>query len=310
MGIGCGCCSSNTQKVIIDTTAWEKNPNWADAVTKNKLGGIRMLHAENPDLINELVDSDGHCAIHLAIQHKNGELLMYLLNNGVNINAKGGKERNTALHEASKMNDMKAVRNLFSYGIDDSILNKDGKRAIDFCPKSIKREFTKAKQYRNKHREQLNNMQHHRGESTDITIAGMSLKSTNTQQIKKFFHQQDLELNFYKNKKKEIEERDGMAITSFGENVGCEMDEIAMTLQKVPDAGKLWDKWAKKGFLTRQTEIYKIMYGLTVLTLKKKNPRAKKPPANLYISISSKKSNMIPTTDELTRHVVTVLKNS
>jgi len=249
------------------------------------------LHAENPDLINEAVDNEGHRAIHLSVQNKNGELLLYLLNNGVNINAVGGKHGNTALHEAALISDMKAVRHLFSYGIDDSIMNLDGKRAIDLCPKSLKREFTKAKQFRNKHRDNINKTLHSR-KSTDIIIAGMSLKNS-TEKIKKFVHQQDDELNFYKNKKREIEDRD-MSITSFGEQCGCDIDEIAMTLQKVPDPGKLWMKWAKMPALTRQTEIYKILYGLTVLTLKKKNPRSKKPPGHPIKLLTSRLCRKLP----------------
>ena len=234
MGQTCGCCSSEKQKFVIDTEV--RNPDWADACNTNKLVGIRMLHAQDPDLINEPVDSQGHKAIHLAIQNKNSEMLQYLLKNGVNINAKGGKQRNTALHEAALQKDMKAVRHLFSFGIDDTITNINGKRAIDLCPKSLRREFTKAKTYRNKYRRHLAEMAHSRTSTNDITVAGMSLNRTPKAQITKYVKATDHALNFYRDKKKEIEERE-MAQTEFGEKVGCDVDEIAMTLQKVPDPG-------------------------------------------------------------------------
>ena len=290
MGSSCGCCSSSGHRYVIDTDV--KNPDWADACNTNKLVGIRMLHAQDPDLINEPVDDTGHKAIHLSIQNKNSEMLQYVLKNGANINARGGKYGNTALHEAVILRDMKAVRHLFSFGIDDTITNIHGKRAIDLCPKSLRREFTKAKTYRNKYRQQLNEMQHTRKVTNDITIAGMSLK-TNTKEIKKYVKDTNHELNFYRNKKKEIEERE-MPQTTFGDDVGCDVDEIAMTLQRVPNPAKLWQKWAKKQSLTRQTEIYKILYGLTVLTLKKKNPRSRKPPSQPLKLLTSRFCKQLP----------------
>merc|ERR1719410_3387919 len=273
--MGSTCCSSDRPKYVIDTTSFRRNPDWTDAVGKTNLTGVRYLHAENPDLINEPVDNMGHKAIHIAVQKKHGELLLYLLQNGSDINAIGGKTANTALHEATLKKDMKAVRLLFSYGIDDQITNTKGSRAIDLLSKSLKREFLKAKQYKNKHREQLNQQSFKRSTAGDITIAGMSLK-TNTEKIKKYVHQQDHEVNFYKNKKKEIEDRE-MPLTAFGEACGVDIDELAMTLQKMPNAGKQWQKWAKAASVSRQTEIFKILYGLTVAALKK-NPRSKKPP--------------------------------
>ena len=74
MGSTCGCCNSEKQKHIIDTEV--RNPDWADACTTNKLVGIRMLHAQDPDLINQPVDTEGYKAIHLAVQNKNSEMLV------------------------------------------------------------------------------------------------------------------------------------------------------------------------------------------------------------------------------------------
>mmetsp|Transcript_38927 Transcript_38927/g.62147 ORF Transcript_38927/g.62147 Transcript_38927/m.62147 type:complete len:347 (+) Transcript_38927:51-1091(+) len=292
-GGGVGCCNFNSSnKSVIDTEI--KSPDWADACVHNKLHGIKMLHAEDPDLINEPVDEHGHKALHLAIQNKNFELLQYLLQNGANINAKGGAHHNTALHEAVLVRDMKAIRTLFSFGIDDSITNRHGTRAIDLCPKSLRREFTKAKSFKNKHRDYLERVEHSkRATLGDVTIAGMQLKSTPAAQIRKYIKDTDHALNFYRNKKKEIEERD-MPQTTFGDEVGCDVDEIAMTLHFYPHPGKLWDKWAKKHALTRQTEIYKILYGLTLLALKEKNPRSKKPRSQPIKSLTSKLCKALP----------------
>eukprot|EP01084_Bolivina_argentea_P070184 127625_1 len=289
--MGNACCSGDRQEININTNV--KNPDWADAIKTHNIVGVKILHATDPDVINEPIDKHGNCAIHFAVINKHQDLLDYLLKNGVNINAQGGKLRNTALHEAVINSDMKTVRDLFSFGIDDSISNIDGKRAIDICSKELKRQFTKAKQFRNKHREEITNKHIRDKTSNDIQIAGMKLSSTPTDRIKKYVKETDLQNHFYKNKKKEIEDRT-MLITTFGQETGVEIDEIAMTLQKVPDSGKLWQKWAKKPKLTKQTEIYKMMFGLTVLTIKKKNPRGKKPPSKPIKLLTSRLCKKLP----------------
>eukprot|EP01083_Nonionella_stella_P037281 101621_1 len=291
--MGSSCCTNDQPKVKIDTEAYKNNPDWSDAVTNLKLGGVRMLHAENPDLINEPVDKFGHNAIHIAVQKQNDDLLEYLCNNGVNINAKGGDNLNTALHEAILKHDMKMVRTLFAYGIDASIPNKKNQRAIDLCPAPFKRTFLKAKQFKHKHREQLRTIGKHRTQTSEIKIAGMSLEHTATGVLNSYLKTTDHQHNFYRKKQREIEERD-LALTAFGEDVGCEVDEIAMTLQKEGDPGRLWVKWAKKPELTKQTEIYKVFYGLTVMTLRKKNPRSKKPPAASIKTLTTRMCKLLP----------------
>jgi len=184
-----------------------------------------MLHSENPDLINECVDNEGHKALHLCIRNKNNALLKYLLQHGVNINAKGGKLQNTALHEAIGVKDMNAVRYLFSFGIDDSIQNANGHRAIELCPRYLKREFMKAYlstesifehnskapinvyesiliyENKNKQRTYLNCMQHREGNVVlvacqifvlvDICIGCMSLRSTPSHTIRQYVNDYD-----------------------------------------------------------------------------------------------------------------------
>ena len=72
-----------------------------------------------------------------------------------------------------------------------------------------------------------------------------------------------------------------MPMTQFGEDCGVDVDEIAVSLHNIPDRAKVWMKITKrnKGQVSKQTEIYKILYALVVMVNRKKNPRSKKPPA-------------------------------
>ena len=221
-------------------------------------------------------------ALHYAVKNKNDQLLEYLLNNGANVNAQGGSDYNSALHEATLMQDWQAVRKLFSYGINDQLRNAHGKLAIDLCIKKYKREFTKAKQFSKKHKDKYlakhaNSMRKHQ---SAVMLAGMDLNDTNEKTIRRYVKETDHAQNFYRRKEEEIRDRE-MALTTFGEDCGIECDEIAMTIRNM-DLQKIWSKLTKRNAnaVTKQTEIYKILYGLTVLALKKKNPRSKKPPAD------------------------------
>ena len=51
----------------------------------------------------------------------------------------GGKEYNSALHEATIIQDFRAIKKLYSYGINDQLRNIDGKLAIDLYNKKYKR---------------------------------------------------------------------------------------------------------------------------------------------------------------------------
>eukprot|EP01084_Bolivina_argentea_P110094 196644_1 len=95
----CDCCEKDRRPLgIVKTTVDYKD--WADATLKLNISGIKMLHATDPDLIDEAVDEYGTRAIHVAVKTKNHALLKYLLQNGADVNIKGGKDANTALHEA------------------------------------------------------------------------------------------------------------------------------------------------------------------------------------------------------------------
>ena len=288
MGQTCGCCSNDTQSSYIDMDTEIKHQDWANACTNMALAGIRGLHAENPDLIDEPVDNEGHKAIHIAIINKNDKMLLYLLKNGVDINARGGKQRNTALHEAVLLTDKKTIRYLFQHGIDDTITNKNGKRAIDLCPSSFRREFLREKASKtpnNAGGRGLNRM----ATNNEFSLYG----TTETADIQRNVRQMNQEYDYYRRKQREIEERE-MVQTIFGDETGCDVDEIAMTLQKFQDKGKLWKKWAKKESLTKQTEIYKILFGLTFLTLKKKDPRTKRPPSQPIKKLTTRLCKKLP----------------
>jgi len=330
MGQNCnGCCSERGHKYQIDTEI--KNAHWADAVVRNKLDGVKMLHSENPDLINECVDNEGHKALHLCIRNKNNALLKYLLQHGVNINAKGGKLQNTALHEAIGVKDMNAVRYLFSFGIDDSIQNANGHRAIELCPRYLKREFMKAKAYKNKQRTYLNCMQHREENKTpmDICIGGMSLRSTPSHTIRQYVNDYDgydddddeddsgggygHSGNITRIKHQEIVQRT-KPVTTFGDRVGVDVDEIGMMLQKISNTDKLWAKWANKAVLTRQTEIYKILYVLTVLALRRKTKdrrsRNSKPPNEPIKRLTRRVCKKLPKLDDKVSLTKTELDNN
>ena len=71
MGVVSSCCTGGKQKMKINTDVIF-NPHWVDACNTNNTDGIKMLHALDPDLINEPIDKYGTCAIHIAVQKKNG----------------------------------------------------------------------------------------------------------------------------------------------------------------------------------------------------------------------------------------------
>eukprot|EP00484_Ammonia_sp_Unknown_P029459 CAMPEP_0197034410 /NCGR_PEP_ID=MMETSP1384-20130603/12540_1 /TAXON_ID=29189 /ORGANISM="Ammonia sp." /LENGTH=337 /DNA_ID=CAMNT_0042464341 /DNA_START=21 /DNA_END=1034 /DNA_ORIENTATION=- len=302
MGTTCApssCCGGDETRIVINTEV--KNPDWADAVQKNNYVAVKILHHGDPDCVNEPVDTTGFTALHYAVRNKNEELLTYLLENGANINAQGGKDRNSALHEAVLIADFTAVRKLFSYGINDNLTNAKGKTAIDLCNKKYKREFTKAKQFKQKHKnEYIQRQQEQLEQRASVMLAGMDLNDTNEKNIKNikdYVKKTDHEQNFFRRKQQEIDERD-MAITSFGDDCGIELDEIAMTI-KDDDLTKYWTKLTKKNAkepkeVTKQTEIYKILYGITQFALKKKNPRAKRPSADAVKKITSQFVKKLP----------------
>eukprot|EP01084_Bolivina_argentea_P258278 435381_1 len=292
MGCCPNCCGATEYRKIINTEV--KNQDWADAVSKNNLIGIKYLHHDDPGLVNEPVDEYGGMAIHYAIKNKNEKLLEYLLNNGANVNVQGGPNYNSPLHEATLLQDFTAIRKLFSYGINDQLKNNHGKMAINLCNKKLKREFAKSKKFRKKHKAFYLQRNAEESKSNGVMLAGMDLNDTNESTIRKYVKETDHAQNFYRRKKEEIDNRD-MAVTTFGDETGVDCDEIAYILYKIPDLGKVWQKLAKRNTsITKQTEIYKILYSLTVMTLRKKNPRSKKPPVQPIKRITALLCKQLP----------------
>lgn len=262
-----------------------------------------MLHHDNPDLIEEPVDEWNSCAIHIAAEKENYDLLEYLLRYGANVNAIGTRDKNTALHIACIHKDVSMIRLLFAYSIDDEIPNGKKKKAIDLLPKKNKqfrREFLKAKNFRNKNKlkEEQEKKRNQTLRANDIQVAGMALITENSTQIRKYMKETDHRLNFISDKTKEIKERRGVCITAFGKQTGVDIDEIAITFNKLPNKPNLWNKWnaVKKdrinnnpNTMTKQIQINKMLFGLTWIALKNKKAKNIKKPNPKSIKFLTKK---------------------
>jgi len=68
------------------------------------------------------------------------------------------------------------------------------------------------------------------------------------------------------------------------------VEDIANFLTKVGDKSKLWAKFvgADKKSISKERELYKIAYGLTFATLRRKHSNAKKPPQDPIKELVSK----------------------
>eukprot|EP01084_Bolivina_argentea_P086925 157068_1 len=151
-----GCCGGDNKRRQQNTeSAKHINPDWANAVSTQNMTGIKILHHTDPDLVNDPVDEKQYSALHYAVRNKNPDLIDYLLTNGANVNIQGGPDGNTALHEATLQGDSQTIKQLFSYGIDDALKNWNNKTAFNLCNRKHKREFTKAKQYREKNLKEI-----------------------------------------------------------------------------------------------------------------------------------------------------------
>merc|ERR1712154_114173 len=102
------------------------------------MAGIKMLHSTDPDLISEPIDGYGSRAIHFAVRERNHELLRYLLENGADVNIKGGKDANTALHEAVLMRDSISTKWLFAFNANNESINRKRRRPFEICHRRFK----------------------------------------------------------------------------------------------------------------------------------------------------------------------------
>ena len=270
MGSQCSSCTLGwwekpvNQRLIIDTEV--RDPDWAAACITGKLTAVRILHAEEPDIIDQPVDEEGHTAIHIAVINQDHALLEYILNNGVNVNALGGPLRNTALHEAAQRQDMESIQILFAFGINDQITNIEARRAIELCPSRLRREFNRAKRLRKKNRAlavQANTLRGHDGR--DTMIGGIVLNTASPGDLRRYIKESSGYMDFVKRKRKEIDRRESM-LTAFGEAVGCEVDEIAFTVHQMPTKDKIacWEMFFHdRDSLTKLTDINRLMTALT-----------------------------------------------
>eukprot|EP01084_Bolivina_argentea_P219826 372714_1 len=149
----CGCGPRRNKFVLYNI----QNTDWANAVTNVSLAGVQMLHQQEPDLINQIVTSNGYIAIHIAVKRKHFDLFAYLLQYGGNINALGGENGNSCLHLAVMNQDTKIIDELFRCDCDDTLTNKNGKTPSDLIDDiHFRRQYMRAK---NKHRMSSQNTQ-------------------------------------------------------------------------------------------------------------------------------------------------------
>ena len=277
--------------------------DWANAVNKLNIPGIKMLHQQDPDVINSCVTERGDIAIHIAIKRKHYELFRFLLEYGGDINALRGEDGNSCLHLAVINRDLKVIQALFSNDVDDSLINKNMKTASDLITdKHFRRQFMRTKnnnRYQDRH---VSISMHSSGGSTLSMVRETSLSEISVENA-------DDGLNG-------LGEGDGsnesgrwttLGIlqhheTSFGSQVGCEVREIAHYLQELAvndKSSKVWDKWIKKEHITKPHDLVKIVYGLTVLTLrngqnKEKQSQRVKPPSQPIARLTSRMYKMLP----------------
>ena len=135
----------------------------------------------------------------------------------------------------------------------------------------------------------------HNTKKSAILLAGLDLdEASNQQSIRRYVKETDDTENFFRRKKKEIDDRD-MPITEFGELTNVDVDEIALTVQKIQGLDKVWIKFVKnKNEINKQTDIYKILYGLTLMAIKAKDPRLHKPPQPPIKKLTQRLAKKLP----------------
>ena len=142
------CCSKDSDELPKrNTESWgPMNERWGKAVLKNNLVGCQYVHADDPNVIDQVVNATtGERAIHVAVSTKNVALFQFLAQYQVDVNVQTVNHE-TPLHIAAKNNDTQSIKMLLALGADQDIKNGDNKLAKDLCDRNIRREFTKSKQ--------------------------------------------------------------------------------------------------------------------------------------------------------------------
>ena len=99
----CESCSPQDERPVINMDV--RNTDWADAVKKGNLTGMKILMHGDPELVNEPCDEYGRRALHFAVQNKNQSMITYLMEHKADINIQGGEDNNSLLHEAVLLQD-------------------------------------------------------------------------------------------------------------------------------------------------------------------------------------------------------------
>ena len=258
-------------------------------MTRNNLAGIKILHKYNTDIIDFAIDELGTTAIHHVVKERQLPAMHFLLNNGVNVNVRGGLWLNTPLHEAVMNKDWHMARELFQHGADEKMTNRDGKTPLDFVQNGQERRmFVKAKQRGVQQRESARTEQDSANEAMRVVdgyirrVQRVLPCDTNVYYtVPELVNRICFEFYFecFDHKRREIRARE-IHLTSFGDECGVEVDQIAMTLYD--GSAHLENMWSKIAAgdreVTKRTKMYKLLYALTVVTKRKKAPWSGKPP--------------------------------
>jgi ankyrin repeat protein len=99
------------------------------AIENNHNNIVQLLIARGADINNV---SDSHTGFMAAIVYNNNEAIDILINAGANIN-EHGEIGYTALHFASRDNNLVAAQKLLAAGADRTLVNNNGKTALDLA---------------------------------------------------------------------------------------------------------------------------------------------------------------------------------
>ena len=266
------------------------NERWINAVINNSMVGCRYVHMDDPDVIDQVVDiSSGEHAIHVAVRNRNLELVEYLGENNVDINCQSRIEKETALHIAARQADTTMIKVLLSLGADISVKNSKGKIPRDVCTnKTMRREFTAARadKLRRQKKSGQSVIHHHpnhkhgnlkpQSSTNDVYIGGESVEKVGLRKLREINAGTDTETEAAKRsraKKEEIDKRGDKFLTPFGRKVGCEVDEMALFLERLDKSARreLWSKIMHQDKQTdKQIDIKKIVNVLAYSVARKK----------------------------------------
>lgn len=104
---------------------WEETPCAAVVLTRSL--ALPVLHAQGCSL-----GMIGHTALHWAASKNHQDLAIWLLKEGLPVNARNGAD-STPLHTAAQNGRKKMTRTLLNAGADPAAMNADGETPIDLA---------------------------------------------------------------------------------------------------------------------------------------------------------------------------------